>query len=109
MVEDDISYISLHQVYEDFCNRSGVHKDQAIDFYVKSVEEAMSKRGVCLLCIIDLTMKEKDTKEWLNNVKMEIIQAIRQNIVPDTFLLDVLLTCCKTDFLVLQEDFHDIP
>jgi len=47
MVEDDVSYISLHQVYEDFCNRSGVHKDQAIDFYVKSVEEAMSKRGVC--------------------------------------------------------------
>ena len=47
MVEDDISYISLHQVYEDFCNRSGVHKDKAIDFYVKSVEEAMSKRMVC--------------------------------------------------------------
>jgi hypothetical protein len=48
MVEDDASYISLHQVYEDFCNRSGVHKDQAIDFYVKSVEEVMSKRTVCL-------------------------------------------------------------
>jgi len=46
MVEDDVSYISLHQVYEDFCNRSGVHKDQAIDFYVKSVEEAMAKRTV---------------------------------------------------------------
>lgn len=46
MVEDDASYISLHQVYEDFCNRSGVHKDQAIDFYVKSVEEAMSKKAV---------------------------------------------------------------
>jgi hypothetical protein len=46
MVEDDVSYISLHQVYEDFCNRSGVHKDQAIDFYVKSVEEAMAMRTV---------------------------------------------------------------
>jgi transformation/transcription domain-associated protein len=46
MVEDDVSYISLHQVYEDFCNRSGVHKDQAIDFYVKSVEEAMALRTV---------------------------------------------------------------
>src|ERR1700726_2426345 len=44
MVEDDVSYISLHQVYEDFCNRSGIHKDQAIDFYVKSVEEAMAIR-----------------------------------------------------------------
>ena len=107
MVEDDISYISLHQVYEDFCNRSGVHKDQAIDFYVKSVEEAMSKRGVCPLHITNLTTKEKDTKEWLNNVKMEIIQAIRQNIVPDTFLLDVFSTYCKADFLVLQKDFYD--
>ena len=109
MVEDDISYISLHQVYEDFCNRSGVHKDQAVDFYVKSVEEAMSKRGVCSLNITDLTMKEKDTKEWLNNVKMEIVQSIRQNIVPDTFLLDVLSPCCNADFLVLQEDFYNIP
>ena len=54
-------------------------------------------------------MKEKDTKEWLNNVKMEIVQAIRQNIVPDTFLLDVLSPCCKADFLVLQEDLYDIP
>jgi hypothetical protein len=89
MVEDDISYISLHQVYEDFCNRSGVHKDQAIDFYVKSVEEAMSKRTVYSALRIDLTLQEKDNKDWLNNVKMEIIQAIRQNIVPDTFLLDV--------------------
>jgi transformation/transcription domain-associated protein len=76
MVEDDVSYISLHQVYEDFCNRSGIHKDQAIDFYVKSVEDAMAMRT------------DKDTKEWLNNVRMEIIQAIRQKIVPDTFLLD---------------------
>jgi hypothetical protein len=78
MVEDDVSYISLHQVYEDFCNRSGVHKDKAIDFYVKSVEEAVAKRT------------DKDQKDWLNNVKMEIIQAIRRDIVPDTFLLDVL-------------------
>ena len=38
---------------------------------------------------LDLTLQEKDNKDWLNNVKMEIIQAIRQNIVPDTFLLDV--------------------
>jgi hypothetical protein len=46
MVEDDVSYISLHQVYEDFCNRSGVHKDAAIDFYVKSLEEAAAIRPV---------------------------------------------------------------
>src|SRR5277367_3383260 len=56
MVEDDVSYISLHQVYEDFCNRSGVHKDQAIDFYVKSVEDAMAIRN------------DKDNKDWLSNV-----------------------------------------
>lgn len=90
MVEDDISYISLHQVYEDFCNRSGVHKDRAIDFYVKSVEEAVLKRTVVPLTLTNLTLKGADNKDWLNNVKMEIIQAIRQNIVPDTFLLDVL-------------------
>jgi len=46
MVEDDASYLSLHQIYEDFCSRSGVHKDEAIDFYVKSVEEAIAKRTV---------------------------------------------------------------
>jgi len=71
-----VSYISLHQVYEDFCNRSGVHKDQAIDHYVKMVEEAMSTRT------------EKDNKDWLVNVKVEIIGSIRAKIVPDTFLLD---------------------
>ena len=111
MVEDDVSYISLHQVYEDFCNRSGVHKDQAIDFYVKSVEEAMSKRTVSPSKSPVLRFQEKDNKDWLNNVKMEIIQAIRQNIVPDTFLLDVyILYFCETDlFLVFQEDVHDIP
>ena len=93
MVEDDISYISLHQVFEDFCNRSGIHKDQAIGSYVKSLEAAMSNRGVCYFSTLtDLIQHEKDNKEWLNNVKMEIIEAIRQNIVPDTFLLDVFLT-----------------
>jgi transformation/transcription domain-associated protein len=99
MVEDDVSYISLHQVYEDFCNRSGIHKDQAIDFYVKSVEEAVAKKT------------DKDQKDWLNNVKMEIIQAIRRDIVPDTFLLDVLFHTnrVQADFVVLQEDVHDIP
>jgi len=100
MVEDDISYISLHQVYEDFCNRSGVHKDRAIDFYVKSVEEAVTKRT------------DKDQKDWLNNVKMEIIQAIRRDIVPDTFLLDVLCPVegrILADMVVLQEDVHDVP
>lgn len=113
MVEDDVSYISLHQVYEDFCNRSGVHKDQAIDFYVKSVEEAMAKRtvpGTPTFAGADVE-QDKDTKDWLNNVKMEIIQAIRRNIVPDTFLLDVPL-CFYTFRLtlaVLQEDVHDLP
>ena len=109
MVEDDVSYISLHQVYEDFCNRSGIHKDQAIDFYVKSVEETMSKKGVCSLSLIELMKQERDNKEWLNNVKVEIIQAIRQNIVPDTFLLDVLFNTYRANDLVLQEDVHNFP
>ena len=91
MVEDDASYLSLHQIYEDFCSRSGVHKDEAIDFYVKSVEEAIAKRTVLSPLVSGLTFQEKDNKDWLNNVKMEIINAIRQNIVPETFLLDVFI------------------
>lgn len=45
--------------------------------------------GQYALAWLDWLFQEKDNKDWLNNVKMEIIQAIRERIVPDTFLLDV--------------------
>jgi transformation/transcription domain-associated protein len=46
MVEDDVSYISLYQIYEDFCNRSGIHKDEAVEYYVSNLEEAVANRTV---------------------------------------------------------------
>jgi transformation/transcription domain-associated protein len=97
MLEDDVSYISLHQIYEDFCTRSGVHKDAAIDFFGNSVEQAISMKTVNKSNYV-ANFQEKDGKEWLNNVRMEIIKAIRQTIVPDTLLLDVKL--CRSAKLI---------
>lgn len=52
LVEDDPSYITLQEIWEDYCVQKGQHKDDPIIFYIDRmrdiyVSEEFGKRGVC--------------------------------------------------------------
>ena len=53
LFQDDTSYMSLQDIYEDHCARTGQHKDDPIMYYINRMRdihqsEDMSKQGVCI-------------------------------------------------------------
>lgn len=50
LVQDDVSYISLQGIYEDFCRRAGVNKDEPILFMMDKLRALSEiKPNVCCL------------------------------------------------------------
>jgi phosphatidylinositol kinase/protein kinase (PI-3 family) len=64
LVQDDLSYASLQDIYEDHCLNTGIHKDDPILYYINRMKELQIPRemfqdkvcddirykSVCLVC-----------------------------------------------------------
>ncbi|KAI8907173.1 hypothetical protein EDD86DRAFT_232632 [Gorgonomyces haynaldii] len=76
LVQDDRSYATLQEIYEDYTQSQGFKKDDPIIFHIQKIKEVysngeeMAKRG----------------KVELLNIKTEIMNAVAEKMIPDFIL-----------------------
>ncbi|KAL3706148.1 transcription-associated protein 1 [Talaromyces marneffei ATCC 18224] len=75
LVRDDPSYISMQGIYEDYCRRESINKDEPVLFTMEKM------RGLA-------EMKQSRSLEQQQVLRTEILTAIQEKWVPNTVMLD---------------------
>ncbi|KAF2448613.1 hypothetical protein P171DRAFT_518105 [Karstenula rhodostoma CBS 690.94] len=71
MVQDDASYISMQGIFEDYCRRNSLNKDEPVLFSMEKLK-ALNPKNI----------------EHANNIRFETFAAVQEKYVPQTLLLD---------------------
>jgi len=71
MVQDDESYINMQGIFEDYCRRTGVNKDEPVLFSIEKLR----------------TLAPKNI-EQANAIRLETFAAVQEKYVPPTIILD---------------------
>ncbi|CCJ31022.1 unnamed protein product [Pneumocystis jirovecii] len=92
IVEDDPSGISLQGIYEEYCRRHNMHKDEPLEYFASK----LNSHGPQSL-----------NKEDIINLKVEILASIQNNLVPDDILLKYFKQLFSTfcDFWRFRKQF----
>ncbi|TID23090.1 hypothetical protein E2P81_ATG02207 [Venturia nashicola] len=69
MIEDDVSYMSLQSVYEDFCRKNGINKDEPVLYTIEKLR----------------TLSPKNL-EQANHIRMETFIAVQEKYIPNTVI-----------------------
>ncbi|EMR10214.1 hypothetical protein PNEG_01486 [Pneumocystis murina B123] len=92
IVEDDPSGISLQGIYEEYCRRYDMHKDEPLKYFASKLNSFGSQ-----------TFDKQD----IINLKIEILTSIQTNLVPDDILLKYFKQLFSTycDFWRFRKQF----
>ncbi|KIW01560.1 uncharacterized protein PV09_07036 [Verruconis gallopava] len=71
MIEDDVSYINLQGVYEDYCRKNGVDKDEPVLYTIEKLRQLSPK-----------------SLEQANAIRFETFIAVQEKYAPNTVALD---------------------
>ncbi|KAF2731895.1 hypothetical protein EJ04DRAFT_578779 [Polyplosphaeria fusca] len=71
MVQDDASYINMQGIFEDFCRRNDINKDQPVLFSIEKLR-ALQPKSI----------------DHANSIRIETFSAVQEKYVPATILLD---------------------
>ncbi|KAI9139518.1 hypothetical protein BKA69DRAFT_1040037 [Paraphysoderma sedebokerense] len=95
MIADDPSYTTLQDMYEDHCDRVGLHKDDPAVFYINKLKSVTE--------LIDF----KNDKSDIINLKVEIFEEIAAKMVPDTVLTKFMTKAVTTftDLWMIRKQF----
>ncbi|KAI8370186.1 hypothetical protein EDC96DRAFT_563874 [Choanephora cucurbitarum] len=80
MVQDDLSYCTLYDIYEDHCDAVNIHKDEPLIFFIEKIKSGINKES-------DLST----LKTELLNLRMEINEEITKKYVPSNILSKYML------------------
>ncbi|KAF9891502.1 hypothetical protein FE257_003969 [Aspergillus nanangensis] len=75
LVRDDSSYISMHGIYEDYCRRVGINRDDPVIFTMEKMK-ALSET------------KQNRSTDQQQVLRTEILTAIQEKWVPSTVILE---------------------
>lgn len=94
LVRDDESYMSLQAVYEDYCRRSGINKDDPISFTLDQLHSGLASNT---------------TPDAANNLRFEIYNAVVSKWVPPTIALNYFQAIYPnfTDFFLFRKQFSN--
>ncbi|KAG5438769.1 hypothetical protein PCANB_002489 [Pneumocystis canis] len=92
IVEDDPSGISLQGIYEEYCRRHDMHKDEPLEYFASKLNSFGSQNL---------------SKQDIINLKVEILTSIQNNLVPDDILLKYFKQLFSTfcDFWRFRKQF----
>ncbi|OBZ88491.1 Transcription-associated protein 1 [Choanephora cucurbitarum] len=96
MIQDDPSYTSLYDIYEDHCDSVQMHKDDPLVYFVEKFKNNVN------------TQKDiMNQKTELLNLRMEINDYISTNMVPSNILSKYLFKIMNsyTDYWMLRKRF----
>jgi transformation/transcription domain-associated protein len=107
LVQDDTSNVTLQSVYEDWCRKNSVQKDDPILFHIGKLSEipaAQLQRNPLNKNISD---EEKKQNEAIAQMKLETFFAIQENMVPSTVVLDYFQSIYPSfsDFWLFRRTF----
>ncbi|GAM83910.1 hypothetical protein ANO11243_019000 [Dothideomycetidae sp. 11243] len=88
MVLDDASYTSLQAIYEDYCRRNGINKDEPILF---QIEKMRGLQNVSLLSCVEYFQRTDEFQakpEHVQAVRVETFAAIQEKYIPPTVVLE---------------------
>jgi len=92
LVRDDSSYISIQGIYEDYCRRVGMNKDEPVLFTMDRMRSlAETKQNVSVTAFYscsDTTDSSQRTTDQQQVLRTEILTAIQEKWVPSTVVLD---------------------
>ncbi|KAG1474893.1 hypothetical protein G6F56_000065 [Rhizopus delemar] len=96
MVQDDSSYVSLYDVYEDHCDGIDMHKDNPLVYFIDKFKKNVNAHK-------DIV----NQKTELLNLRMEINDYIAANMVPSNILSNYLLKAMNSysDYWMLRKRF----
>ncbi|OAL46795.1 hypothetical protein IQ07DRAFT_682920 [Pyrenochaeta sp. DS3sAY3a] len=71
MVQDDASYINMQGIYEDYCRKNGINKDEPVLFSIEKLR-ALQPKNI----------------EHANSIRLETFSAVQEKYVPPTVVQD---------------------
>ncbi|KAK4510703.1 uncharacterized protein ATC70_005136 [Mucor velutinosus] len=96
MVQDDPSYCTLYDVYEDHCDSTNMHKDDPLAYFIEKFKNNANK-----------TTDVVGMKTEMLNLRLEINQEIAKNMVPANILSKYMLRTLGsyTDYWMHRKQF----
>lgn len=94
LVQDDASYTSLQGVYEDYCRRNGLNKDEPILFAMdklRALSEIKSSVSNLISSFNKLSSSDADTSQYNEEsaaLRMEVFTSIQEKQVPMNVVLE---------------------
>jgi transformation/transcription domain-associated protein len=90
MVQDDESYINMQGIFEDYCRRTGVNKDEPVLFSIEKLR-TLAPVGV-RNSSSPYRERSNDSSqkniEQANAIRLETFAAVQEKYVPPTIILD---------------------
>ncbi|KAI9356612.1 hypothetical protein BD770DRAFT_444067 [Pilaira anomala] len=96
MVQDDPSYCTLYDIYEDHCDSSNIHKDDPLVFFVEKLKNSVNQSTDVM------ALKTEQL-----NLRMEINEEISKKLVPSDILSKYMLRTLNsyTDYWMHRKQF----
>ncbi len=88
MVQDDASYINMQGIYEDYCRKNSINKDEPVLFSIEKL------RALQPVSTAPLTQQDTPTNppqkniEHANSIRLETFAAVQEKYVPSTVVQD---------------------
>ncbi|CAG8494359.1 1120_t:CDS:10, partial [Paraglomus occultum] len=94
IIEDDASYVSLQDVYEDYCDTHGIRKDEILFYYANRMRRNMPQN-----------IQQGNIQ--LTNQALEVAEDIAAKFIPSDILSKYLSRCMKShsDLWMLRKQF----
>ncbi|KAI9104837.1 hypothetical protein DFS34DRAFT_691063 [Phlyctochytrium arcticum] len=83
LVQDDPSYITLQEIWEDYCVQKRQHKDDPIIFYINRMRDIYASD--------EFLKRGKLDKVEMLNLKAELLEDIASKFMPDTILTKFMI------------------
>ncbi|KAF2467993.1 uncharacterized protein BDR25DRAFT_266462 [Lindgomyces ingoldianus] len=90
MVQDDVSYINMQGIFEDYCRKNGVNKDEPVLFSIEKLR-ALQPKNI----------------EHANSIRLETFAAVQEKYVPQTVMSDYFRSTYPnfSDFWLFRRTF----
>ncbi|RYN82430.1 Transcription-associated protein 1 [Alternaria tenuissima] len=90
MVQDDASYINMQGIYEDYCRKNGINKDEPVLFSIEKLRALQPKN-----------------LDHANSIRLETFAAVQEKYVPPTVIQDYFRATFPTfaDFWLFRRTF----
>ena len=90
MVQDDASYINMQGIYEDYCRKNGINKDEPVLFSIEKLRalQPVSTPQNEVSSMPESDIEEQKNIEHANSIRLETFAAVQEKYVPPTVVQD---------------------